>query len=93
MPLPGWKWVKMRPTMPPDDQIDVRYNHLLCFQCLNSHDLFRDTVYSPSWARNFDPFCMLCIWRRVLIQTALSLSLEASAGFRPSQLEEAQVMA
>ena len=48
VPLPGWKWVKMRPTMPPDDLIDVRYNHLLCFQCLNSHDLFRDTVYFPS---------------------------------------------
>ncbi len=43
-PLPRWKWVNMRPTMPPDDIDDIHFNHLLCFQCLQSHDLFRDTV-------------------------------------------------
>lgn len=47
-PLPRWKWVKMRPSMPPDDIEDVQYHHLLCFQCLNSQDLFRDTVHVPS---------------------------------------------
>ena len=46
LPLPRWKWVHMRPSLPADDLEDLHFNHLLCFQCLNSHDLFRDTVES-----------------------------------------------
>ncbi len=46
LPLPRWKWVHMRPSLPADDLEDLHFNHLLCFQCLNSHDLFRDTVQS-----------------------------------------------
>ncbi|CAL5219186.1 g972 [Coccomyxa viridis] len=57
----------MRPSLPADDLEDLHFNHLLCFQCLNSHDLFRDTVYGPvewrkhkSWRRHF-PEGFVCL--------------------------------